>query len=67
MKASTFVTWWTKNKIFESGDVWADILEKLAKHKKQLQAKTPVAFENRIIAKTMTNAQFNEYIKKNKP
>jgi hypothetical protein len=66
LKASTFVTWWTKNKVFESGDVWADILEKLAKHKKQLQVKTPVAFENRIIAKTMTNAQFDEYIKKNK-
>lgn len=64
LKASTFVTWWTKNKIFESGDVWADILEKLVKHKKQLQAKTPIAFENRIIAKTMTNEQFNEYIKK---
>lgn len=66
LKASTFVTWWTKNKVFESGDVWADILEKLVKHKKQLQAKNPIAFENRIIAKAMTNAQFEEYVKKNK-
>lgn len=66
LKASTFVTWWTKNKVFESGDVWADILEKLVKHKKQLQTKNPVAFENRIIAKTMTNAQFEAYIQKNK-
>ena len=64
LKASTFVTWWTKNKIFSSGDVWADILEKLVKHKKQLQANNPSAFENRIIAKTMTNNQFKEYIKK---
>ncbi len=62
LKASTFVTWWTKNKVFENGDVWADILEKLAKHKKQLQANNPAAFENRIIAKTMTNGQFQEYI-----
>jgi hypothetical protein len=63
LKASTFVTWWTKNKVFESGDVWADILEKLVKHKKQMQAKNPIIFENRLVAKTMTNAQFEEYIK----
>lgn len=66
LKASTLVTWWTKNKIFESGDVWADILEKLVKHKKQMQTKNPTAYENRLIAKTMTNVQFEEYIKKNK-
>jgi hypothetical protein len=66
LKASTFVTWWTKNKVFESGDVWADILEKLVKHKKQMQIKNPVSFENRLVAKTMTNAQFEEYVKLNK-
>ena len=65
LKASTFVTWWTKNKVFESGDVWADILEKLVKHKKQMQIKNPIAFENRMVAKTMTNAQFSEYVKLN--
>ena len=63
LKASTFVTWWTKNKIFESGDVWADILEKLVKHRKQMHIKNPVALENRLIAKTMTHAQFEEYVK----
>jgi Initiator Replication protein len=66
LKASTFVTWWTKNKVFESGDVWADILEKLVKHKKQMQVKNPISFENRLVAKTMTNAQFEEYVKLNK-
>jgi hypothetical protein len=66
LKASTFVTWWTKNKVFESGDVWADILEKLVKHKKQMQIKNPTSFENRLVAKTMTNAQFEEYVKLNK-
>ena len=66
LKASTFVTWWTKNKVFESGDVWADILEKLVKHKKQMQIKNPITFENRLVAKTMTNAQFEEYVKLNK-
>jgi plasmid replication initiation protein len=63
LKASTFVTWWTKNKVFESGDVWADILEKLVKHKKQMQIKNPEAFENRLAAKTLTHAQFDEYAK----
>lgn len=63
LKASTFVTWWTKNKVFESGDVWADILEKLANHKKQLMKKSPEAFENRIIARAMTHRQFEAYIK----
>ncbi len=66
LKASTFVTWWTKNKVFETGDVWADILEKLVKHKKEMQVKNPLTFENRMIAKTMTNAQFAEYVKLNK-
>lgn len=63
LKASTFVTWWTKNKVFESGDVWADILEKLVKHKKQMHLKNPVALENRLAAKAMTNAQFEAYVK----
>ena len=64
LKASTFVTWWVKNKVFESGDVWADILEKVVNHKKQLQKTNPTAYENRQLAKTMTNSEFEEYIKK---
>ena len=63
LKASTFVTWWTKNKVFESGDVWAETLEKLGKHKKELMNKNPEAFENRIIARAMTHAQFEAYFK----
>ncbi len=63
LKASTFVTWWTKNKVFESGDVWADIVEKLGSHKKQLLTKNPEAYANRIIARAMTHAQFAAYFK----
>jgi hypothetical protein len=63
LKASTFVTWWTKNKVFESGDVWADIVEKLGSHKKQLLNKNPEAYENRIIARAMTHVQFAAYFK----
>ena len=66
LKSSTFVTWWTKNKVFESGDVWADILEKLAKHKKQLMNKSPEIYENRIIARAMTHGQFEAYFKSRK-
>lgn len=66
LKASTFVTWWTKNKVFESGDVWADILEKLSNHKKQLMNKNPEAYENRAIARAMTHGQFSAYIKSRK-
>ena len=64
LKASTFVTWWVKNKVFESGDVWADILEKVVNHKKQLQKTNPTAYENRQLARTMTNNEFEEYIRK---
>ena len=66
LKASTFVTWWTKNKVFESGDVWSDISEKLAKHKKQLQAKNPEILENRLLAKNMTYAEFEAHFKAKK-
>jgi Initiator Replication protein len=64
LKASTFVTWWVKNKVYETGDVWADILEKVVHHKKELQKTNPTAFENRQLAKSMTNGEFEEYIKK---
>ena len=43
LKASTFVTWWVKNKVFESGDVWADILEKVVNHKKQIRQRMKIA------------------------
>ena len=64
LKASTFVTWWVKNKVFESSSVWAEILEKVVHHKKHLQNTNPTAYENRQIAKTMTNGEFEEFIKK---
>lgn len=63
LKASTFVTWWTKNKVFEGGDVWADILEKLGTNKKQLMNNNPKAYDNRKLARTMTNGQFLAYVK----
>jgi Initiator Replication protein len=61
LRASTFVTWWTKNKVFNEGDAWADILEKVVKFKKEQAHKDPTAFQNRAIAKNMTNRAFEEY------
>lgn len=66
LKASTFVTWWTKNKVFAGGDVWVDILEKLVQHKKQLMNTNPEAYDNRAIARTMTNGQFEAYFRSQK-
>ena len=62
IKASTFVIWWTKNKIYESGDVWGSIVEKIAHHKKKLEQTNLSAFENRIIAKSMTNKEFENFV-----
>jgi hypothetical protein len=54
LKASTFVTWWTKNKVFQSGDVWADILEKLGKYKKQSLNKTVEKPQKRVGEQTIS-------------
>ena len=62
IKASTFVIWWTKNKIYESGDVWGSIVEKIAHHKKKLEQTNLSAFENRIIAKSKTNKEFEDFV-----
>jgi plasmid replication initiation protein len=56
LKASTFVTWWTKNKVFESGDVWVDILEKLGRHKKQILNKTVEKPPKRVGEQTISAA-----------
>jgi hypothetical protein len=61
LKASTFVTWWTKNKVFDSGNVWADILEKVVQFKKEQAHNDPTAFQNRMVAKNMTNSDFEKY------
>ena len=54
LKARTFVTWWTKNKVFSSGDVWVDILEKLGKYKKQSLNKTVEKPQKRVGEQTIS-------------
>jgi plasmid replication initiation protein len=59
--SATFVKWW-QNKGFEVGsEDWSIIIEKLAAAKKRLQKEDPRAFENRLVAKKMTNDQFNQW------
>lgn len=65
--AATFVTWWTKNKVFDvTSDVWTKINEQVSAFKKSLNAKASEAFQNRLIAKEMTNEEFTVWWKKNK-
>ncbi len=54
LRTRTFVTWWTKNKVFESGDVWVDILEKLGKYKKQLLNNTAEKPKKRVGEQTIS-------------
>lgn len=65
--AATFVTWWSKNKIFDiTSDVWTKINEQVVDVKKALYNKDPDAYQNRIMAKDMTHAEFKDWwIKKN--
>ena len=60
LKASTFVTWWTKNKVFDEGNIWSIILENLIKFKKMTESNCPERFEKRMLAKKMTYVQYLE-------
>ena len=59
-KAGTFVNWFLKKKIFEQEDHFARIMEQLQARKKKLQTEHPEAWENRLIAKTMTSSGFTK-------
>ena len=62
-KAGTLVNWFIKLKIFEQGDHYATIMERLQERKKQLQIERPDAWANRLLAKTMTSQAFKKKIK----
>lgn len=65
VKAKTFVVWWHDLKIFETGgEVWAKIMDKLTMQKKKLIAQTPEAYDNRLIARKMTNNEFKKWYAK---
>lgn len=57
-RAGTMVNWFLKKKIFEQGDHFVTIMERLQIRKKKLQTTRPEAWENRLLAKTMTSEAF---------
>jgi len=61
-KTGTLVNWFIKKKIFEQGDHFAVIMEQLQQRKKQLQSKNITAWENRLLAKTMSATGFRTLI-----
>lgn len=57
--AGTFTKWWTEKKIFDStSDVWTTIMEGVVSYKKKLEREKGEAFQNRMIAKEMTDKAF---------
>ena len=57
-KTGTLVNWYLKKKIFEQGDHFAVIMERLQYRKKQLQNEQETAWDNRILAKELTAKKF---------
>jgi len=65
-KAGTLVNWFLKKKIFEQGDHFATLMERLQARKKQLQKEQSDAWTNRLLARNMTSEEFKKRIKKYK-
>ena len=61
-KAATFVNWWLEHKVFENGATWAILLEAVLAYKKKIQKDNPQAFDNRILAATMSNSAFEKAV-----
>lgn len=65
-KAGTLVVWFLKMKVFEQGDHFAAIMERIQNRKKQLQEKTPTKWDNRMLSKGITATEFQQLFKKGK-
>ena len=60
--AATFVTWWTQHRIFDvTGGAWIRINEGVVQDRKKLERKNPESFGNRLVARTMTDAEFTDW------
>ena len=57
-KTGTLVNWYLKKKIFEQGDHFAVIMERLQQRKKQLQNEQGTAWDNRLLAKGKSAESF---------
>ncbi len=57
--AKTFVTWWTKLRVFDTtSDAWIKINELVVAGRKRLSNEDPEAFDNRLYARELTHEQF---------
>lgn len=61
-KTGTLVNWFLKKQIFEQGDHFAVIMERMQHRKKQLQLDNIAAWENRLLAKEVTAIDFRKLI-----
>lgn len=61
---ATFVTWWQKQFFSIDREDWSKITEQVNAAKKALRQKDMSTFDNRMQAKTMTNAAFEEWYRK---
>lgn len=64
-KTGTLVNWFLKKRIFEQGDHFAVIMERLQERKKQLQVEDIIPWENRLLAKGKSAGTFRALIQKN--
>ena len=61
-KTGTLVNWYLKKKIFEQGDHFAVIMERLQGRKKQLQQDNNLVWENRLLAKERSAEEFRRLV-----
>jgi plasmid replication initiation protein len=69
LNASTFVVWWHDKKIFDSqsdSGAWGILMEQVSDEKKKMQKNEPQAYDNRLVARTMTNEAFEQWYRDNK-
>ena len=55
-----FVNWFLTKKVFEQGDQFAKIMERIQARKKKLQMKEPDVWDNRMLAKGKTDKEFSK-------
>ncbi len=61
LKASTFVKWWLHSGVFDlDSSAWSKICEQVIVQKKDLMDKNIDAYENRLLAKDMTDMEFRK-------
>ena len=65
-KAGTLVNWFLKKQIFEQGDHFAVIMERLQDRKKKLQTEQNQIWDNRIMAKGITAETFRNLLQTKK-